>query len=91
MSLYIGNLDQKVNEEDLYKHFGGKRTKLFSGNSYIECVMVNQTGKSNGYAFFTASLHISEELMKLNGSEFTGRNLLIEKAQKNHRIRPETC
>ena len=90
MSLYIGNLDQKVNEEDLYKHFDGKRTNIFSGNSYIEGVMVDQTGKSNGYAFFTAPLHISEELMKLNGSEFIGRNLLIEKAQKNHRIRPET-
>ena len=91
MSLYIGNLDQKVNEEDLYKHFGGKRTNLFSGNSYIECVMVDQTGKSNGYGFFTVPLHISEELMKLNGSEFAGKNLLIEKAKKKHKIRPETC
>ena len=53
--------------------------------------MVDQTGKSNGYGFFTVPLHISEELMKLNGSEFAGKNLLIEKAKKKHKIRPETC
>ena len=28
--------------------------------------------------------------MKLNGPEFTGKNLLIEEAQKNHKIRPKT-
>ena len=81
-SLYIGNLDQKVNEEDLYEHFDIKSTKYLSENSYINFVMDEQTGKSKGYAFVTVPTHINEELMKLNGLEFTGKNLVIEEAQK---------
>ena len=81
-SLYIGNLDQKVNEEDLYEIFGLKSTKYLSGNSYINFVMDEQAGKSKGYTFVTVPTHINEELMKLNGLEFTGKNLVIEEARK---------
>ena len=42
--------------------------------------MDEQTGKSKGYAFVTVLTHISEELMKLNGLEFTDKNFLIEEA-----------
>ena len=44
--------------------------------------MDEQTGKSKGYPFVTVPTHINEELMKLNGLEFTGKSLVIEEAQK---------
>ena len=44
--------------------------------------MDEQTGQSQGYAFVTVPTHINEELMKLNGLEFTGKNLVIEEARK---------
>ena len=44
--------------------------------------MDEQTGKSKGYAFVTVPAHISEELMKLNGLEFTGKNLIAEAPKK---------
>ena len=44
-SLYIGNLDQEVNVEDLYEPFGLKSTKYLSENSYIDFVIDEQTGK----------------------------------------------
>ena len=46
--------------------------------------MDEQTGKSKGYPFVTVPTHINEELMKLNGLEFTGKSLVIEEAQKKH-------
>ena len=46
--LYIGNLDQKLHEEDLYESFGLKSTKHPSKNSYIDFAMHEQTGKSKG-------------------------------------------
>ena len=73
-NLYVGNLDQKVNEEDLYALFGLKSTKYLSKKSYNEFAMDEKTGKSKG--------HSSEELMKLNDLVFTGKNLLIEEARK---------
>ena len=44
--------------------------------------MYKQTGKSKGYAFITVLTHIREELMKLSGLEFIGKNILIEEARK---------
>ena len=81
--MFIGNLNQKVNEEGLFKPLSLKSTKCLSENSYIEFVMNKQSGKSKGYAFFTVPTHISKELIVLNGLEFTGKNLLlIEEAEK---------
>ena len=81
-SLHIENLDQKVNKEDLYELFGLKSTKYLSENAYIDFVIDEQKSKCKGYAFVTVSTHISDELMKLNGLEFTGKNIVIEEAQK---------
>ena len=44
--------------------------------------MDEQPGKSKGYGFVTVLTHISEELMKLNGLEFTGKNVVIEETRK---------
>ena len=40
--------------------------------------MDQQTDKFKGYAFVTVPTHISEELMKLNGLKFNGKNIVIE-------------
>ena len=82
--MYIGNPDQEVHEEDLYVLFGLKKTKYLSEISYIDFAIDEETGKSKSYTFVTVPTYISEKLMKLNGLEFTGKNLVLEEAQKNH-------
>ena len=45
---------------------------------------IEEKCKPKAYAFVTVPTHISEELMKVNGLEFTSKNILIKKAQKTH-------
>ena len=45
---------------------------------------IEETCKSKAYAYVTVPIHISEELKKVNGLEFTSKNILIKKAQKTH-------
>ena len=62
--LYIGNLDQTANEEDLYELFGLRSTKYLSENSYIDFVMDEQTGKSKAHTFVTVPTHIKSSPAK---------------------------
>lgn len=73
--MYGKSWSKKKDEEDLYQLFGLKSTKYLSENSYIEFVMDEPAGKSKSW-FVTVSTHVSEEIIKLNGLEFTDKTLL---------------
>ena len=44
-------------------------------------------GKSKGFAFLKAPLHVSDELIKLNGFETQKQSIRIEKARISRQMR----
>ena len=47
---------------------------------------LQQNGSHNGHVFILARYHVCDELVKLHGLEFQGRNFIIEKAKTSPMI-----
>ena len=85
--LYVGNLNPNVTEEDINELFGLKSTDYLRQNCSVEMLIDRNTGKSKGFAFLKAPLHVSDELIKLNGFEFQKQTIRIENAQTSRQMR----
>lgn len=80
---YVGNLVYSVTSKDLID--------LFSQYGQILEAMVipdkNQEGKSKGYGFVTfASQEALENALELNGQEYQGRKLVVEKSKSEPEV-----
>ena len=51
--------------------------------------LINKTGKSKGFAFIVTSEKIHQDLLKLDGIDLLGRNLLIKEAFSNRKKDPK--
>ncbi len=70
--LYVGNLNYRVNQEDLSKHF----------EAYGEVVSVRIIeGKGFGFVEYGTDEDAAKAMEALNGTEFQGRTLRIDIAQ----------
>ena len=49
--LFIGNLNNNTNEEDLCKHFGLRLTQYLKQNCLVNMPLIDKTGKSKEFAF----------------------------------------
>jgi len=78
MNIYVGNLDFKVNEDDLEKVFGE-----FGTVSSAKIITDKYTGRSKGFGFVT--MDNSEEAKKaideLNGTNLGSRDLVVNEAR----------
>lgn len=79
--IYVGNLGANVTTEDLNQLFGLSATPYLRSNCSVEIAVCEKTGKSKNFAFINVPEHVHSELMKLNGIEFYGRQLVIEEAK----------
>lgn len=79
--IYVGNLGTNVTKEDLVQLFGLNATPYLRQQCMVELATCEKTGKSKNFAFITVPEHVHNELMKLNGIEFYGRQLVIEEAK----------
>lgn len=84
--LYVGNLVYSVTSRDLIN--------LFSQYGQILEAMVipdkKQEGKSKGYGFVTfASEEALQNALKLNGQEYKGRKLIVEKSKSEPEVDQE--
>lgn len=79
--IYVGNLGSNVTREDLTQLFGLNATTYLKNSCEIEIAVCEKTGKSKNFAFINVPEHVHNELMKLNGIEFYGRQLVIEEAK----------
>lgn len=70
-----------VTREDLRQLFGLDATTYLKKNCEVEIATCEKTGKSKNFAFINVPEHVNSELMKLNGIEFYGRQLVIEEAK----------
>lgn len=79
--IYVGNLGANVTRDDLINLFGLAATPFLQSSCVVEIATCEKTGKSKNFAFITVPEHVHDELMKLNGIEFYGRQLVIEQAK----------
>lgn len=79
--IILGNLGTNVTEKDLVNLFGLSATPYLNKACTVELATCEKTGKSKNFAFINVPEHVHNELMKLNGIEFYGRQLVIEEAK----------
>jgi RNA recognition motif-containing protein len=77
MNIYIGNLNYRVQENDLMSALGA-----YGEVSSIKLIRDRETGRSKGFAF--AEMPNEDEarnaISELNETEFAGRQIIIKKA-----------
>lgn len=79
--IYVGNLGSNVTKDDLVQLFGLGTTAYLQQICSVELATCEKTGKSKNFAFVNVPEHVHNELMKLNGIEFYGRQIVIEEAK----------
>jgi TatD DNase family protein len=79
--IYVGNLGSNVTKDDLVQLFGLGTTTFLQRTCSVELACCEKTGKSKNFAFVNVPEHVHAELMKLNGIEFYGRQVVIEEAK----------
>merc|ERR1712228_404088 len=79
--IYVGNLGSNVTKDNLVQLFGLGTTPFLQRTCSVELACCEKTGKSKNFAIVTVPEHVHCELMKLNGIEFYGRQVVIEEAK----------
>ena len=78
MSIYVGNLDYEIGQEDL--------TEVFAEYGTVKRVHLptdRETGRKRGFAFVEMDTEAEEAdaISKLDGAEWMGRELKVNKAR----------
>ncbi len=78
MAIYVGNLSFQATEEDVREVFGE-----YGIVKRVSLPMDRETGKKRGFAFVDLDTEAEEDLAieKLDGSEWMGRLLKVNKAK----------
>jgi len=78
MTIYVGNLSYNASEPDLEEVFGE-----YGPVKRIVLPTDRETGKMRGFAFVDMDLDEDEDtaIQDLNGAEWMGRNLKVNKAK----------
>ena len=79
--LYIGNLNENVTNEDIYKLLGVRTTEYTCQKSSVDLKMFEKAEKERGFGFTTIPEFVSAHLIELNGVEFYGKPILIEEVR----------
>ena len=83
-TLYVGNLNKNVTEQDLIELFGLRTTNYLRNTCRVKLILCSKTNNSRGFAFVTGPEYVLNELVKLNGIEFQEKLLVIEKAKNKY-------
>ena len=77
MNIYIGNLNYRVKESDLYEALG-----KFGSVSSAKLIVDRDTKRSKGFAFVVMDndSEAREAINSLNGTEFLGRAMVVKEA-----------
>ena len=78
MSIYIGNLDYEINQQDL--------NEVFSEYGNVKRVYIprdRETGNVRGFGFVELEQDVNEQkaIQTLDGAEWMGRELRVNKAR----------
>lgn len=78
MNIYVGNLDYKVDENDLNRIF-----KDYGEVSSCKIITDKYSGRSKGFGFVTMDNdeEAGEAISKLNGTKLGSRDLVVNEAK----------
>lgn len=78
MNIYVGNLDYKVNENDLEEIFGKYGTVSSS-----KIIIDKFSGRSKGFGFVTMENQdeANKAISELNGAAYENRNMIVNEAK----------
>ena len=78
MNIYIGNLSQQANEEDLREAFGA-----FGNVKSVNIIKDKFTGVSRGFGFVEMENKTEAQaaMQELNGSEIKGNHIIVNEAR----------
>jgi len=78
MNIYVGNLDFKVNENDLETLFGE-----YGAVSSAKVITDRYSGRSKGFGFVTMDddSEAKSAIDKLNGTTFKNREMVVNEAR----------
>lgn len=78
MNIYVGNLDFKVNEDDLEKIF-----KEYGTVSSLKIIVDKYSGRSKGFGFITMEDQdeANKAIKELNGTTLENREILVNEAR----------
>ncbi len=78
MNIYVGNLDFKVNENDLLDIF-----EEYGTVSSSKIITDKYSGRSKGFGFVTMEdqAEADKAIKELNGATFENRNLVVNEAR----------
>ena len=84
-TLYAGNLNKDITEEDLNQLFGLSTTVYLRQTCSIEIPLDKNTGKSKGFTFLNVPQQVYNELVKLN--EFQNHFIRTEETRTTKQTR----
>ncbi|MHC4690773.1 MAG: RNA recognition motif domain-containing protein [Planctomycetota bacterium] len=78
MNIYVGNLSQQVNEEDLREAF-----EAFGNVKSVNIIKDKFSGVSRGFGFLEieAKSEAQAAIQELNGSELKGTHIIVNEAR----------
>lgn len=78
MNIYVGNLSQEVNEEDLREAF-----EAFGNVKSVNIIKDKFSGVSRGFGFLEieAKSEAQAAIQELNGSELKGTHIIVNEAR----------
>lgn len=78
MNIYVGNLDYKVEENDLQKVF-----EEYGSVSSIKIIADKFTGRSKGFGFVEMDdeAAANKAISELNGSQYEDRDIVVNEAR----------
>jgi RNA recognition motif-containing protein len=84
MTIYVGNINYSLGEEELQKIF-----EVLGKVESIKIIRDKRTGKSKGFAFIEMpnKKEAMEAIKTLDGKEVAGRNLRVLKAHSTKKIK----
>ena len=77
MNIYVGNLPYKTSDQDLSDLFAS-----YGEVKSAKVIMDRETGRSRGFGFVEVIGNGQEAVDALNGSDFEGRNLVVNEARE---------
>ena len=79
-NLYVGNLPEYNTKQDICELFGLNSTSYLRDTCNIDFPINSKTGKFKSFAFTRAPAHITDELIKLDGTTYHDNELRVEDA-----------
>ena len=78
MNIYVGNLDYKVNEDDLMEIF-----KEYGGVSSCRIITDKYNGRSKGFGFVEMEDQdqAKKAISELNGASYENRDMIVNEAK----------